>query len=78
MDSESELNLLRKETEDSQSQLRNLEIDRTNINSKVNQSRDELDQYKLKEKELDVRTESLNEQLQDSSYSNEELELLFP
>ena len=74
LDSESELNLLRKETEDSQSQLRNLEIDRTNINSKVNQSRDELDQYKLKEKELDVRTESLNEQLQDSSYSNEELE----
>ena len=74
LDSESELNLLRKEAEDSQSQLRNLEIDRTNINSKVNQSRDELDQYKLKEKELDVRTESLNEQLQDSSYSNEEIE----
>ena len=74
LDSESELNLLRKETEDSQSQLRNLEIDRTNINSKVNQSRDELDQYKLKDKELDVRTESLNEQLQDSSYSKEELE----
>ena len=74
LDSESELNLLRKAAEDSQSQLRNLEIDRTNINSKVNQSRDELDQYKLKEKELDVRTESLNEQIQDSSYSNEEIE----
>ena len=74
LDSESELNLLRKEAEDSQSQLRNLEIDRTNINSKVNQSRDELDQYKLKEKELDVRTESLNEQIQDSSYSKEEIE----
>ena len=74
LDSESQLNLLRKETEESQSQLRNLEIDRTNINSKVNQSRDELDQYKLKQKELDVRTESLNEQLQDSSYSTEELE----
>ena len=74
LDSESQLNLLRKETEESQSQLRNLEIDRTNINSKVNQSRDELEQYKLKEKELDVRTESLNEQLQDSSYSTAELE----
>ena len=74
LDSESQLNLLRKETEESQSQLRNLEIDRTNINSKVNQSRDELDQYKLKQKELDVRTESLNERLQDSSYSTEELE----
>ena len=74
LDSESQLNLLRKETEESQSQLRNLEIDRTNINSKVNQSRDELDQYKLKEKELDVRTETLNEQLQDSSYSTAELE----
>ena len=67
LDSESQLNLLRKETEESQSQLRNLEIDRTNINSKVNQSRDELDQYKLKQKELDVRTESLNERLQDLS-----------
>ena len=75
LDSESQLNLLRKETEESQSQLRNLEIDRTNINSKVNQSRDELDQYKLKQKELDVRTESLNERLQDSSYSTEELEI---
>ena len=74
LDSESQLNLLRKETEESQSQLRNLEIDRTNINSKVNQSRDELDHYKLKQKELDVRTESLNERLQDSSYSTEELE----
>ena len=77
LDSESELNLLRKAAEDSQSQLRNLEIDRTNINSKVNQSRDELDQYKLKEKELDVRTESLNEQIQDSSYSNEEIRIIF-
>ena len=75
LDSESQLNLLRKETEESQSQLRNLEIDRTNINSKVNQSRDELDHYKLKQKELDVRTESLNERLQDSSYSTEELEI---
>ena len=76
LSSESELNTLRKNNEASQSHLRNLEIDRTNINSKVNQSREDLDQYKLKQKELDVRSESLTEQLQNTKYSKEDIEKL--
>ena len=61
--SEKELDTSRKELEESQSVLRNYEIDRTNINSLVNQARDDLQQFKLNQKEYEVRKESLNEQL---------------
>ncbi len=61
--SEKELDTSRKELEESQSVLRNYEIDRTNINSLVNQAREDLQQFKLNQKEYEVRKESLNEQL---------------
>ena len=46
-----------------QSHLRNQEVDRTNLNASVNQAREDLERFKLKQKEYEVRKESLNEQL---------------
>ena len=63
LESEKGLDTSRKKLEDSQSILRNYEIDRTNINSLVNQAREDLEQFKLNQKEYEVRKESLNEQL---------------
>ena len=63
LDKEKDLDKSRKELEDSQTALRNSEIDRTNINSLVNQAREELEHFNLNQKEYEVRKESLNDQL---------------
>ena len=63
LESEKELDISRTKLEESQSILRNYEVDRTNINSLVNQAREDLQQFKLNQKEFEVRKESLNEQL---------------
>ena len=60
---EKDLDASRKFLEDSQTILRNSEIDRTNINSQVNQAREDLEHFKLNQKEYEVRKESLNDQL---------------
>ena len=60
---EKDLDASRKILEDSQTILRNSEIDRTNINSQVNQAREDLEHFKLNQKEYEVRKESLNDQL---------------
>ncbi len=61
--SEKSLEVERKKQEEMQSHLRNQEVDRTNLNASVNQAREDLEKYKLKQKEYEVRKESLNEQL---------------
>ena len=61
--SEKSLEIERKKQEEMQSHLRNQEVDRTNLNATVNQAREDLEKYKLKQKEYEVRKESLNEQL---------------
>ena len=66
---EKDLDASRITLENSQTILRNSEIDRTNINSQVNQAREDLEHFKLNQKEYDVRRESLNEQLKDYGQS---------
>ena len=61
--SEKSLEVERKKQEEMQSHLRNQEVDRTNLNASVNQAREDLERFKLKQKEYEVRRESLNEQL---------------
>ena len=61
--SEKSLEVERKKQEEMQSHLRNQEVDRTNLNASVNQAREDLERFKLKQKEYEVRKESLNEQL---------------
>ena len=63
LESEKSLEIERKKQEEMQSHLRNQEVDRTNLNASVNQAREDLEKYKLKQKEYEVRKESLNEQL---------------
>tara|TARA_B100001750_G_scaffold129958_1_gene103329 strand:- start:15447 stop:18164 length:2718 start_codon:yes stop_codon:yes gene_type:complete len=63
LDKEKDLDKSRKELEDSQTTLRNTEIDRTNINSLVNQAREELEHFNLNQKEYEVRRESLDDQI---------------
>ena len=63
LNKEKDLDASRKILEDSQTILRNSEIDRTNINSHVNQAREDLEHFKLNQKEYEVRKESLNDQL---------------
>ena len=60
---EKDLDASRKILEDSQTILRNSEIDRTNSNSEVNQAREDLERFKINQKEYEVRNESLNDQL---------------
>jgi len=61
--SEKSLEVERKKQEEMQSHLRNQEVDRTNLNASVNQAREDLERFKLKQKEYEVRKESLNEHL---------------
>ena len=63
LDKEKDLDASRKKLEESQTILRNSEIDRTNINSEVNLAREELEHFKLDLKEYEVRKESLNDQI---------------
>ncbi|MBI73901.1 MAG: hypothetical protein CMD86_03920 [Gammaproteobacteria bacterium] len=63
LESEKSLEIERKKQEEMQSHLRNQEVDRTNLNASVNQAREDVEKYKLKQKEYEVRKESLNEQL---------------
>ena len=63
LESEKTLEHERKQQEEMQSLLRNQEVDRTNINASVNQAREDLEKFKLNQKEYEVRKESLNEQL---------------
>ena len=63
LEKERDLDASRKILEDSQTILRNSEIDRTNINSKANQAREDLEHFNLNQKEYEVRKESLNDQL---------------
>ena len=63
LESEKSLEIERKKQEEMQLVLRNKEVDRTNLNASVNQAREDLERFKLKQKEYEVRKESLNEQL---------------
>ena len=63
LEKERDLDASRKILEDSQTILRNSEVDRTNINSKANQAREDLEHFNLNQKEYEVRKESLNDQL---------------
>ena len=63
LESEKSLEIERKKQEEMQLLLRNQEVDRTNINASVNQAREDLERFRLKQKEYEVRKESLNEQL---------------
>ena len=69
MESEQTLNTLREQLEIIQTTLRNYEIDRTNKNAEVNQSREILEKYKLSIRELEVRKEGLDDQLSANGYS---------
>jgi len=71
LESEQTLNTLREQLETIQATLRNYEIDRTNKNTEVNQSREILEKYKLSIRELEVRKEGLDDQLFASGYSYE-------
>ena len=71
LESEQTLNTLRKQLEIIQTTLRNYEIDRTNKNAEVNQSREILEKYKLSIRELEVRKEGLDDQLSANGYSYE-------
>ena len=70
---EKDLDASRITLENSQTILRNSEIDRTNINSHVNQAREDLEHFKLNQKEYEVRRETLNEQLKDYRQSFESI-----
>ena len=72
LESEKSLEVERKKQEEMQLHLRNQEVDRTNLNASVNQAREDLERFKLKQKEYEVRKESLNEQLisMDLDYSS--------
>ena len=70
---EKDLDASRITLENSQTILRNSEIDRTNINSHVNQAREDLEHFKLNQKEYEVRRETLNEQLKDYGQSFESI-----
>ena len=63
LESEKSLEIERKKQEEMQLLLRDQEVDRTNINASVNQAREDLERFRLKQKEYEVRKESLNEQL---------------
>ena len=71
LESEQTLNTLREQLENIQATLRNYEIDRTNKNAEVNQSREILEKYKLSIRELEVRKEGLDDQLSANGYSYE-------
>ena len=71
LESEQTLNTLREQLEIIQATLRNYEIDRTNQNAEVNQSREILEKYKLSIRELEVRKEGLDDQLSANGYSYE-------
>jgi len=73
LESEQTLNTLRKQLEIIQATLRNYEIDRTNKNAEVNQSREILEKYKLSIRELEVRKEGLDDQLSANGYSYESI-----
>ena len=73
LESEQTLNTLREQLENIQATLRNYEIDRTNQNAKVNQSREILEKYKLSIRELEVRKEGLDDQLSANGYSYESI-----
>ncbi len=73
LESEQTLNTLREQLEIIQATLRNYEIDRTNQNAKVNQSREILEKYKLSIRELEVRKEGLDDQLSANGYSYESI-----
>jgi chromosome segregation protein len=63
LESEKQLEIKRKKQEEMQTVLRNQEVDRTNLNAGVNQAREDLEEFKLKQKEYEVRKESFLEQL---------------
>ena len=63
LESEKQLEIKRKKQEEMQTVLRNQEVDRTNLNAAVNQAREDLEEFKLKQKEYEVRKESFLEQL---------------
>jgi len=73
LESEQTLNTLREKLENIQATLRNYEIDRTNKNAEVNQSREVLEKYKLSIRELEVRKEGLDDQLSANGYSYESI-----
>ena len=73
LESEQTLNTLREKLENIQATLRNYEIDRTNKNTEVNQSREILEKYKLSIRELEVRKEGLDDQLSANGYSYESI-----
>ena len=73
LESEQALNTLREQLENIQATLRNYEIDRTNKNAEVNQSREILEKYKLSIRELEVRKEGLDDQLSANGYSYESI-----
>ena len=73
LDSEQTLNTHREQLEIIQATLRNYEIDRTNKNAEVNQSREILEKYKLSIRELEVRKEGLDDQLSANGYSYESI-----
>ena len=73
LESEQTLNTLREQLEIIQTTLRNYEIDRTNQNAEVNQSREILEKYKLSIRELEVRKEGLDDQLSANGYSYESI-----
>ncbi|HIN13561.1 MAG TPA: hypothetical protein EYM72_04700 [Gammaproteobacteria bacterium] len=73
LESEQTLNTLREQLEIIQATLRNYEIDRTNKNAEVNQSREVLEKYKLSIRELEVRKEGLDDQLSANGYSYESI-----
>ena len=75
LESEQTLNTLREQLEIIQATLRNYEIDRTNQNAKVNQSREILEKYKLSIRELEVRKEGLDDQLSANGYSYESIKV---
>ena len=73
LESEQTLNTQREQLEIIQATLRNYEIDRTNKNAEVNQSREILEKYKLSIRELEVRKEGLDDQLSANGYSYESI-----
>ncbi len=73
LESEQTLDTLREQLEIIQATLRNYEIDRTNKNAEVNQSREILEKYKLSIRELEVRKEGLDDQLSANGYSYESI-----
>ena len=74
LESEKSLEIERKKQEEMQSLLRNHEVDRTNLNAAVNQAREDLEKFKLNQKEYEVRKESLSEQLNSMNLDYESIE----